>query len=499
MVLNAWVSSMSNSLNKQGSDQNLLSWIFSLLLCFTFNVLANPIENATDPNYSENGDWTGSFESPKGVSLELTVNDTGYGGSLGIASNSGKLLYAVHLRLEQGRLEGVFKDASDAYAMTVEKGEYPDQIILRSGGSVYELSRIYSRSAYETAAPVRYSHPAGLFTLSLPGDWHATSYSPDVIALDTGLPGTVLLLLGQLEPHEIGLPLEDIMPSATEVVDQLLEDFQIYQITPRNQVTRISTGTLDGMVSERIGNTKTGQVHIWHSMAVQGEIAYMIIAALDSDHMDTLQSVLTDSFTSLQINMEALPQSSNTVADDIAPYGHNKRSVVFNGATLHARTLGQLELVAGQIPDGRYWYDRHSGMVGKEGGPTSAYFYANLDFCPQISPYASGAETRVSVNGRFLHPRDLSGLQMFLGSIQPGSYWLDQQGNYGYSGGPVMGNLLMQIAQVQNQDQGGGFNDSMYSNGTVYSRFPNLGASGSSVTVGGGMVNAGGVLWWPGK
>lgn len=65
-----------------------------------------------------------------------------------------------------------------------------------------------------------------------------------------------------------------------------------------------------------------------------------------------------------------------------------------------------------------------------------------------------------------------------------------------------MSNLLTQISAAQNQGLGGGgYNESLYGNGSgsVYSRFPNLGSSGSSVSVGGGIVNAGGVLWWPGK
>ena len=135
----------------------------------------------------------------------------------------------------------------------------------------------------------------------------------------------------------------------------------------------------------------------------------------------------------------------------------------------------------------------------------------------------------MAFNGRYLHPIDLAGLEMYFGQINPGRYWLDGEGNYGSENGPRLGNLVEEItaiqymaaalqaqyqqqlnaavAQYQGQggggyyDQGGGYQQG---GGSVYSHFPNLGASGTGVSVanvGGGdtIVNAGGVMWWPGK
>jgi hypothetical protein len=179
------------------------------------------------------------------------------------------------------------------------------------------------------------------------------------------------------------------------------------------------------------------------------------------------------------------------------------RNVVFNGARLDAATLLRLEGPTPVIPDGNYWYDRRSGMAGSIGGPTQAYLAPELDFFPPMSPQSSGGGTNVVVNGRFIHPLDLAGLQYYFGAIQPGRYWLDGRGNYGFENGPALGNLVQQIAMLQaagasGQGRGSAGGDS------VYRFFPTLGSSGTGVTVanaGGGdpIVNVGGVMWWPGR
>jgi hypothetical protein len=182
------------------------------------------------------------------------------------------------------------------------------------------------------------------------------------------------------------------------------------------------------------------------------------------------------------------------------------------------------------IPDGEYWYDDVSGMAGTIGGPTEAYLAPGLTIGGKLDPNASGGQTNVGFNGRYLHPIDLAGLQYYFGEIRPGRYWLDSQGNYGQENGPRLGNLVEEIATVQAlaaemqayyqaqlnaqvqqyQGQGGyygqsgGYYNQQGGGGSVYSHFPNLGAGGTGVgvaNVGGGdtIVNAGGVLWWPGK
>ena len=195
--------------------------------------------------------------------------------------------------------------------------------------------------------------------------------------------------------------------------------------------------------------------------------------------------------------------------------------------------LQQIEGGQAVIPDGDYWYDNRSGMAGTMGGPTEAYLAAGLKLGGQLSSNASGGGTSVAFHGRYLHPIDLAGLELYFGQIRAGRYWLDDQGNYGPENRPKSGNLVEEIAamqmvaeamQAQYQQQlntavqqyqgqayygqGGGYYGQgggyQQGGGSVYSHFPNLGASGTGVAVadaGGGdtIVNAGGVLWWPGK
>ena len=193
-----------------------------------------------------------------------------------------------------------------------------------------------------------------------------------------------------------------------------------------------------------------------------------------------------------------------TASGGLAQPATANRKVVFNGARLDTATLLRLEGPAPVIPDGNYWYDRRSGMAGSIGGPTEAYLAPNLDFCPPMSPLASGGGTNVVVNGRNLHPIDLAGLQAIFGQVVPGRYWFDGQGNYGYENGPALGNLVQQLAMLQAagapvQGRGGAPGGD-----SVYRYFPTLGPTGTGVTVanaGGGdpIVNVGGVMWWPGK
>jgi hypothetical protein len=155
------------------------------------------------------------------------------------------------------------------------------------------------------------------------------------------------------------------------------------------------------------------------------------------------------------------------------------RNIFFNGSRLDVATLERLEGPIPVIPDGQYWYDKRSGSAGLIGGPTLGYFAPDLDFFPPMSPHASGGGTNVVVNGRYLHPVDLAGLQYYFGTVQPGRYWLDGQGNYGVENGPALGNLVQQIAMLQAVSQ------TAVGGGSVYQYFPNLGTGGSGVT------------WWP--
>ena len=117
------------------------------------------------------------------------------------------------------------------------------------------------------------------------------------------------------------------------------------------------------------------------------------------------------------------------------------RTVVINSARISVPQLEQLEQIYGmRIPDGDYWYDRVSGAWGFRGGAVEGRVLPGLQLGGQLRRDASNGHTGVVVNGREIHPLELSALQQ-LGPVYAGRYWLDARGNYGFEGGPMLGNL----------------------------------------------------------
>lgn len=133
--------------------------------------------------------------------------------------------------------------------------------------------------------------------------------------------------------------------------------------------------------------------------------------------------------------------------------------VAVNGKPLSDAERAQLERSHGVrfAAEGRYWYDAVSGGWGFVGGPTMGYVAPGLPFSGRLSRDASGGGTQIIVNGRALHPYDLMSLQMLVGQVNPGRYFLNANGNMGLEGGPALVNLLQQqqllILQQQAQAQ----------------------------------------------
>jgi hypothetical protein len=131
------------------------------------------------------------------------------------------------------------------------------------------------------------------------------------------------------------------------------------------------------------------------------------------------------------------------------------RNISFNGRPLspeHQLRVAALERAYGvRLPDGRYWYDNRSGAFGVWGGPTAAFLPAGLGLGGPMPGYCSGGGTGVFINGRELHRLDVASLQT-LGPVYRGRYWLNANGDFGYEGGPPMGNLVA----IANQARGGG-------------------------------------------
>jgi hypothetical protein len=147
--------------------------------------------------------------------------------------------------------------------------------------------------------------------------------------------------------------------------------------------------------------------------------------------------------------------------------------VVINERTLGLMALAGLQQQTGlKIPAGDYWYDPRCGAMGAQGGPCLGYLPSGLSLG---SLRAERTGTRVFVNDRELHPSDIASLQVALGPIRPGRYWLDGQGNYGVEGQRAAGNLVAMAQRAQqlgrgSQGGGGGAwgHRSSYGGGDVY-------------------------------
>ena len=149
-----------------------------------------------------------------------------------------------------------------------------------------------------------------------------------------------------------------------------------------------------------------------------------------------------------------------------AEAGH--RAVIVNGSPLEAHVLQALEQgYSVHIADGRYWYDRVSGLWGYEGGPNRGQILPGLPLGGPLHPNASGGRTAVVVNGRILHPVEIAFLHQRFGSVIPGRYWLDPRGNAGFEGGPPQWNLSARASGGRRSLLGHSLTGSVLSDGTT--------------------------------
>jgi hypothetical protein len=119
-------------------------------------------------------------------------------------------------------------------------------------------------------------------------------------------------------------------------------------------------------------------------------------------------------------------------------------------------TLAAYEQAWGvRVPAGDYWYDGRSGAAGQWGGPTRGFLAPGLPLGGGVAPAEAsggggGRLTGVFVNGRELHPLDVSGLTSWLGAPPvPGRWWVDGQGWFGLEGQGPLGHLQAIGAQRQ--------------------------------------------------
>lgn len=132
------------------------------------------------------------------------------------------------------------------------------------------------------------------------------------------------------------------------------------------------------------------------------------------------------------------------------------RAVYVNAARVSPATLHALEVqYRAVVPNGRYWYDAHSGLWGRQGGAALGRIDAGLKLGGRLRADASNGNTRVFVNGRRLPAVELQALVRLVGRVAPGRYWLDAYGNAGFEGGPAIVNIVAAHRQARRRNAGG--------------------------------------------
>ncbi len=134
----------------------------------------------------------------------------------------------------------------------------------------------------------------------------------------------------------------------------------------------------------------------------------------------------------------------------------NGKEIIINGVVLSEEQITELSETYGVNPKpGKYWYDSLSGLYGVVGYPAYGFMLPGHKF-GDLSPTASNGNTGVIVNNRELPQSEWAVWSYMIGYwIQPGSYWLDHQGNAGYQGNPTpVINLFLAAQQNAYRGQG---------------------------------------------
>ncbi len=150
------------------------------------------------------------------------------------------------------------------------------------------------------------------------------------------------------------------------------------------------------------------------------------------------------------------------VTTTLAAFTALAADVQINGHPLtepQQRTLATLEQRIGPVPPGAYWYDAMTGAAGHWGGPAAVFLPAGLALAAPLPPQASGGGdgrlTGVFINGRELHPADVTALRRY-GPVIPGRYGWDSRGNVTFEqGGRWLFNFYAVLAAQRNAAGGG--------------------------------------------